>query len=158
MRLTRFSDYAMRVLMYMAEHPDRLVTITELAEVHRISRSHLTKVITFLAGEGYLQSIRGRNGGLRLGRAAAEIRIGDVLRSTEEDFRVVECFDPLANVCTRLPQCGLASELQGALGAFFSKLDRVSLADVITPAKKTRERVVPVTLVRSTGKARPRTT
>ncbi|MHB1692108.1 MAG: RrF2 family transcriptional regulator, partial [Thiomonas sp.] len=73
MRLTQFSDYALRVLMYAAEHPERLVTITELADFHRISRSHLTKVVVHLAGSGYLQSVRGRGGGLRLAREAASI-------------------------------------------------------------------------------------
>lgn len=131
MRLTQFSDYALRVLMYVAEHPDRLVTITELAEFHQISRSHLTKVIVHLAAEGHLHSVRGRNGGLRLGRAASDIHIGEVLRSTEEDFRLVECFDPAVDMCVRSPRCRLANALRGALNAFFAQLDRLSLAEMI---------------------------
>ena len=130
MRLTQFSDYALRVLMYAAAHPDRLVTIAELASFHRISRSHLTKVVMHLASCGYLQSVRGRGGGLRLARDAASICVGEVLRSTEEDFQLVECFQGGSVACMLALDCRLARELREALDAFFSKLDGLTLADL----------------------------
>ena len=130
MRLTQFSDYALRVLMYAAAHPDRLVTISELAAFHSISRSHLTKVVMHLASRGYLQSVRGRRGGLRLALDAASICVGEVLRSTEEDFQLVECFRDGGATCVLALDCRLAHELRDALDAFFSKLDRLTLADL----------------------------
>ena len=143
MRLTQFSDYALRVLMYAAAHPDRLVTITELAGFHRISRSHLTKVVMHLASCGYLQSVRGRRGGLRLARAAELIGVGEVLRSTEEDVDLVECFHGGNATCVLAPDCRLAQELHEALNAFFSKLDALTLADL---RPTTRNLYVPILL------------
>lgn len=134
MRLTQFSDYSLRVLLYSAEHSDRLVTISEMAEFHAISRSHLTKVVVHLSNAGFLQSIRGRRGGLRLARDPAAIRVGEVLRSTEEDLRLVECFGPAAQqACRLMPGCRLARALQQALQQFFEPLDRLSLADLAQP-------------------------
>ena len=130
MRLTQFSDYALRVLMYAAEHSDRLVTISELADFHHISRSHLTKVVVHLSGSGYLQSVRGRGGGLRLAHDAAAIRIGEVLRGTEEDFRLVECFDRSTDACVLTPHCRLAKALKIALDGFFAQLDSLTLAEL----------------------------
>ncbi|MHB1667114.1 RrF2 family transcriptional regulator [Thiomonas sp.] len=153
MRLTQFSDYALRVLMYAAEHPERLVTITELADFHRISRSHLTKVVVHLAGSGYLQSVRGRGGGLRLAREAASIRIGEVLRGTEEDFRLVECFDRRTDACVLTPHCRLACGLHAALDAFFQSLDGLTLAD-LTAGGGARIDTQTVALPTPTGRAR----
>ena len=130
MRLTQFSDYSLRVLMYAAEHADRLVTITELATFHGISRSHLTKVVFHLASVGFLQSVRGRAGGIRLARPPQEINIGAVLRGTEEDFRLVECFDRSRDACVLTPNCRLARGLHAALDAFFQTLDGMTLADL----------------------------
>ncbi len=155
MRLTQFSDYALRVLMYAAEHPERLVTITELADFHRISRSHLTKVVVHLAGNGYLQSVRGRTGGLRLARAAESIRIGEVLRGTEEDFRLVECFDRRTDACVLTPHCQLARGLRAALDAFFQSLDRMTLADLTRGGDA---RIATQTVVLPTPKRRARRT
>jgi Rrf2 family nitric oxide-sensitive transcriptional repressor len=142
MRLTQFSDYALRVLMYAAAHPDRLVTISELASFHRISRSHLTKVVMHLASCGYLQSVRGRGGGLRLARDAASICVGEVLRSTEEDFQLVECFQGGSAACMLALDCRLARELRDALDAFFSKLDGLTLADLHPTTKALYARIV----------------
>lgn len=130
MRLTQFSDYALRVLMYAAEHADRLVTITELATFHGISRSHLTKVVFHLASVGFVQSVRGRAGGIRLADPPQQISIGAVLRSTEEDFRLVECFDRTRDTCVLTPNCRLARGLHVALDAFFKTLDGMTLADL----------------------------
>ncbi len=132
MRLTQFSDYALRVLMYAAEHADRLVTITELATFHGISRSHLTKVVFHLASVGFLQSVRGRAGGIRLASTPRQISIGAVLRSTEEDFSLVECFDRSRDACVLTPNCRLARGLHAALDAFFQTLDGMTLADLVS--------------------------
>ena len=93
MRLSEYTDYTLRVLMYCARHPQRLVTISELAEHHGLSKGHLMKVVNDLARQGLIETTRGRGGGLRLSEGARAIRIGDVVRASETDFRLVECFD-----------------------------------------------------------------
>ena len=100
MRLTDYTDYSLRVLMFCAANPDRSVTIAEMAEHHVVSKNHLMKVVNDLARHGYLQTSRGRGGGLRLLKNPTEINLGDVVRHTETDFRLVECFDPTINTCT----------------------------------------------------------
>ncbi len=107
MRLAEYTDYTLRVLMYCAARPDRLVTIAELAEQHGVSKNHLMKIVNDLARQGVLQTTRGRGGGLQLLKRPADIRVGDVVRSSETDFRLVECFDPLSNTCTLTPSCRL---------------------------------------------------
>ena len=106
MRLTMMSDYALRVLLYAAANPDRLVTIDETQAVYDISRGHLMKIIGVLARAGILHSQRGRSGGFRLGQAPEQIRLGDVFRLTEPDFEMVECFAP-TNTCAITPFCRL---------------------------------------------------
>ncbi len=138
MRLTQFSDYALRVLMYAGVHDDRLITIAELAEFHGISQHHLTKVVQHLANAGYLQSLRGRGGGLRLARPAQDISIGEVLRGTEEDFRLVECFDAATDACVLSPRCRLARALHTAVDAFFAPLDALTLAELL-PQRNVRK-------------------
>ncbi len=128
-RLTTFSDYALRVLLYAANAGDRLVTIEETAKVYRISRAHLMKVVNVLTRAGYLTAVRGRSGGLRLGRAPDEIRLGDVIRLAEPDFALVECFAG-DNQCILTPRCGLPKVFNEALNAFVKTFDRYTLADV----------------------------
>ena len=94
MRLAEYTDYTLRVLMYCAARPQQLVTISELADHHGVSRNHLMKIVTDLGRLGMLETTRGRGGGLRLLKDPAEIRVGDVVRASETDFRLVECFDP----------------------------------------------------------------
>ena len=130
MRLTNFSDYALRVLMYAAAHEDRLITIDEAARVYGISRAHLMKVVNQLTRAGYLNAVRGRSGGLTLAKRPAKIRLGDVLRATEPDFAVVECFGA-GDQCVITPRCRLRGALKEALGAFLGRLDRYTLADLI---------------------------
>jgi len=130
MRLTMASDYALRVLIFAAAHPDRLVTIDEVLAANDISRGHLMKVVGILAHEGFLRSRRGRTGGFTLGRAPQDIRLGDVLRATEPDFRMVECFGPGSN-CAILSACRLPGIVGEALAAFMAVMDRHTLADLI---------------------------
>ncbi len=130
MRLTNFTDYAMRVLMYAATHEDRLITIEETAEVYGISRAHLMKVVNLLTKTGFLKATRGRTGGLSLGKRPDRIRLGDVVRATEPDFAIVECFSPNNN-CAITPRCRLKGVLKESLSAFTATLDRYTLADVM---------------------------
>jgi Rrf2 family nitric oxide-sensitive transcriptional repressor len=138
MRLAEYTDYTLRVLMYCAAHPDRLVTIAELAEQHGVSKNHLMKIVNDLARQGVLETTRGRGGGLRLLRAPAGIRVGDVVRSSETDFRLVECFDRSTNACSLTPSCRLKGVFHAALQAYFRELDGVTLADIAGPAPAAR--------------------
>lgn len=135
MRLTSFSDYALRVLMYAAIRSDRLITIEETADVYGISRAHLMKVANQLTRGGFLKATRGRSGGLALARRPDEIRLGDVVRATEPDFALVECFTA-GNDCLITPRCRLKGVLKEALGAFVGTLDRYTLADLILSPKE----------------------
>lgn len=130
MRLSEYTDYTLRVLMYCAAHRDRLVTIGELAEQHGLSKNHLMKVVNDLARQGLLETTRGRGGGLRLLAEPETIRIGDVVRATETDFRLVECFDASTNACTLTPSCRLKHLFNDALAGYFKALDGATLADM----------------------------
>ena len=130
MRLSDYTDYSLRVLMYCATHTSRLVTIAELAEHHSVSKNHWMKIVNDLARQGILETTRGRGGGLRLLKDPATIRIGDVVRATETDFRLVECFDSETTLCRLNPACRLKQVFQSALQAYLKELDGVTLADV----------------------------
>lgn len=130
MRLTDFSDYSLRLLMYAAARTGQLVTIEETAQVYGISRAHLMKVANQLTRAGFLKAVRGRSGGLTLARAPAQIRLSDVLRATEPDFALVECFRS-ENNCLITPHCRLRGMLKEALAAFLGTLERYTLADLL---------------------------
>jgi len=130
MRLTMMSDYALRVLLYAAAHPERLVTIDETQEVYGMSRGHLMKIVGVLASAGVLRSRRGRTGGFTIGMPPEKIRLGDVLRLTEPDFDMVECFLP-GKVCAITSFCRLPSIVTEALSAFMAVMDQHTLADLI---------------------------
>ena len=130
MRLTSFSDYALRVLMYAATRNGQLITIDETAEVYGISRAHLMKVVNQLTRSGYLKAVRGRSGGLTLARRADKIRLGDVVRATEPDLALVECF-AAESQCVITSSCRLRGALKEAIGAFMGTLDRYTLADLV---------------------------
>ena len=134
MRLTSWTDYTLRVLMYCAASEGRAqpVTISEIAQAHGISRSHLTKIVVDLSNQGLLETTRGRGGGMRLMKPARDIVLGDVVRATESDFTMVECFDPGINQCRLSGNCGLKSVLHRAMQAYFAVLDGVTLADMLT--------------------------
>ena len=134
MRLTQYTDYALRVLMYVGVKPDGLATIADISLAYGISRNHLMKVVQALGGEGYLRTVRGRNGGITLGRPASEIGLGDVVRATEDDLALVPCFpSPCAGHCRIDAACMLRGVLQEALAAFLTELDRHTLADLLEP-------------------------
>lgn len=130
MRLTNFSDYALRVLMFAGTKESGRITIDETSRFYGISRAHLMKVVNALTRAGYLTAVRGRSGGLVLGREPADIRLGDVIRATEPDFALVECFTP-QNRCVISSRCRLRGVLHEALDAFVATLDRYTLADLI---------------------------
>jgi Rrf2 family nitric oxide-sensitive transcriptional repressor len=134
MRLAEYTDYTLRVLMYCAARPQQLVTIGELADHHRVSKNHLMKIVNDLARQGVLETTRGRGGGLRLMKDAEQIRVGDVVRAAETDFRLVECFDPATDQCTLTPSCRLKGLFSDALAAYFKELDRMTLAELTEPA------------------------
>jgi Rrf2 family nitric oxide-sensitive transcriptional repressor len=135
-QLTRYSDYSLRVLTYLALDPDRLVTIEDIARSYGISKAHLMKVVHQLGLRGYVETVRGRGGGLRLARRPDEIRVGDVVRSMEQNMDLVECFDPAGSRCAIEPACGLRSVLHEALAAFLSVLDGYTLADLVARRRK----------------------
>jgi Rrf2 family nitric oxide-sensitive transcriptional repressor len=144
-QLTRYSDYSLRVLIYLAVDPDRLVTIEDIARSYDISKAHLMKVVHQLGLRGYLETVRGRGGGLRLARRPEEIRVGDVVRSTEGNMALVECFDPASSQCVIEPMCGLRSVLSEALTAFLAVLDRYTLADLLARRRKPLARLLEIT-------------
>ena len=130
MRLTRFTDYSLRVLMYLAARRDGHATISEVAAAFAISESHLTKVVHFLGKQGLLNNTRGRGGGIKLGGPAGSINLGALVRAAEADTALVECFDPCTNRCVITPACRLRSVLSEALEALYATLDRYTLEDI----------------------------
>jgi len=130
MRLTSFSDFAFRVLLFAAARPGSLITIDEIAEAFDVSRAHLTKVVNTLTQSGYLKAYRGRSGGLELGMAPEKINLGDVLRATEPDFALVECMRP-DNQCRLTKACKLRGPMERALSAFHAELGRHTLSDIM---------------------------
>ncbi|HWX48900.1 MAG TPA: Rrf2 family transcriptional regulator [Roseomonas sp.] len=137
MRLTLYTDYALRTLVYLGLRPGRRVSIREIAAAHRISENHLVKVVHNLGRGGFVETVRGRGGGLQLARPPEQIRIGDVVRFTEEDMALVACFQsPDAGGCALINICRLQSLLGEALGAFLAVLDDKTLADLIAPPNR----------------------
>jgi len=131
MQLTQFTDYSLRSLMFLGAHPGRLCRIAQIAAAYRISVNHLMKVVNRLSACGYVETIRGKGGGLRLARAPRLINLGAVVRDMEERFDIVECFDEQRQDCPLLPSCALRSVLGDARRNFLATLDRHTLQDVI---------------------------
>lgn len=131
MRLTYFTDYALRVLIYLAIKGEEKSSITEIATAYHISKNHLVKVVHELGKHGLIETTRGRGGGIRLVKAADTLRVGEIVRLTEEDFQLVECFDKQHNSCVLSPVCRLRGILHEALQAYLQVLDQYTIADIV---------------------------
>lgn len=127
MRLTKYTDYALRVLMYVGARPDELTSVAHIARSYRISQNHLTKVVHNLGRAGYITTVRGRFGGMRLSRPASEINVGEIIRRFEDGFDLVDC-----GSCVIAPVCRLSGVLSEAVTAFLAVVDRHTLADLIS--------------------------
>lgn len=136
MRLTLYTDYSLRVLLYLASREEETVTITELADFYKISRNHLVKVVHNLGLNGYILTTRGRHGGIKLARTAKDIALGEVVRSTEPDFDLLECFNPATDQCVITRSCSLKSVLFNARTGFLDVLDKYTLADIAKASRK----------------------
>lgn len=142
MRLTLMTDYALRLLMHVAQRPERLCTISEVAQAYSISEANLMKVTHQLALQGWIETVRGKGGGMRLAREPKQIHIGAVIRGLESDFTLVECFGSDSR-CTLTGDCRLAGMLQGALHSFMAHLDGFTLADLIAPTSVSAVPLIP---------------
>ncbi|MBV9750605.1 MAG: Rrf2 family transcriptional regulator [Acetobacteraceae bacterium] len=131
MHLTVYTDYSLRLLMYLAVKREDRATIGEVAVAYGIAKNHLTKVAHQLGLAGYVGTVRGKGGGLQLAKPAEQIGLGDVVRRTESDMALVPCFEPLCAPCPIVPACGLRGALHEARQAFLSALDRYTLADLV---------------------------
>jgi len=143
MQLTYYTDYSLRVLVYLAIRRDRIANISDIAERYHISRNHLVKVVHSLAQGGFIKSFRGKGGGIKLAREPEQINIGDVIRYTEGPFRPTECFNVERNRCLIANVCGLANVLEEAGGNFFATLNRYTLADLVKRRRCLRELLTP---------------
>lgn len=136
MRLTAYTDYSLRVLIYLALKGDTLATISEIAKSYAISENHLMKVVHQLGVAGYVETVRGRGGGLRLAKPSASIGLGEVIRRTEPDMAIVSCFKPVNEPCAIRPSCVLKTALEEARDAFVGVLDGYTLQDLIAPRRR----------------------
>jgi Rrf2 family nitric oxide-sensitive transcriptional repressor len=131
MRLTAYTDFSLRVLMYLALHPDRRPTIAEIAERYHVSKAHLMKVVYQLGLMGYVETTRGKGGGLRLAKRLDDITVGEIVRRTEPDMALVACFEAGEPTCVIAPACRLKGKLGEARAAFLQVLDDCTLAEVM---------------------------
>ena len=131
MRMTLHTDYALRMLIYVATRREGLCTVNDVAEAYRLPRNHLLKVAQTLRDLGFVETVRGRAGGIRLAKAPDEIAIGELVRATEEEFSLAECMQAQGRPCAISPACRLKGMLHEALGAFLSVLDKYTLADIV---------------------------
>lgn len=130
MRLTKQTNYAIRILMYCAANEGKLSQIPEIASAYHLSEAFLFKILKPIVKHGFVESMRGRNGGVRLARPADEIRLSEVVRITEDNFAMADCFDTDGTDCPLIDHCGLNSALREALNAFFAVLDKYTIADI----------------------------
>lgn len=137
MRLTLYTDYSLRVLIYLSGRENEIVTVSEVAEFYNISHNHLVKVVHNLGLSGYVLTTKGRNGGLKLAHPAKKIVVGDVVRSTEPDFDLLECFNPATDKCVISRSCGLKSVIANAQVEFLNVLNKYTLADIAKESMKT---------------------
>ncbi len=126
MRLTRYTDFSLRVLIHLALHEDRLCSIGEISRTYEISHNHLMKVVNALSRDGFIETVRGRSGGMRLARSADQISVGEVVRRTEEGFELAEC-----SGCLLSPACGLSGVLVEGMNAMLAVFDSHTIADLL---------------------------
>lgn len=150
MQLSLHADYALRVLIYLGSHPDRVVCTQEISDAYGISKHHLVRVVQTLSEHGYVDIRSGRSGGATLAREPHQIPLGDVVRCAEPNLRLAECFDPRANTCPIVSACELKGILNQALTAFLAVLNRHTLADILIPDRK-------MTLIQLFAAVAPRT-
>lgn len=138
MQLSLHADYGLRVLLYLGTHPGEVVATQQISDAYGISKNHLVRVMQTLGEAGYVNVIPGRSGGVTLAMDPADIRLGDVIRATEPNLDLLECFDIETNTCPIISVCGLKTPLIKALDAFMAELNKNTLADLLTPARKQR--------------------
>jgi len=131
MQLTSYTDYSLRALLYIGKHPGRLVTVSEITEHYGVSRNHMVKVVHNLGTHGFIQTVRGKSGGMRLAKKPEEIFIADVVRLTEPHMNIQECFSRETNTCPLIDNCHLMGVLYKARRAFMKVLEEQSLADML---------------------------
>lgn len=136
MRLTNMTDYALRLLMYLAQRPERLCTIAEIADSYQVSQAHMMKITHQLGRAGWIETVRGKGGGMRLARKPRDIVVGAVVRSMEPDFSIVECLST-GSACVLTGSCRLTSVIDDALRSFMQHLDAHTLADILPVAVET---------------------
>jgi Rrf2 family nitric oxide-sensitive transcriptional repressor len=144
MKLTSYTNYAMRSLQLAALKSPELVRIDDVAKIHNLSRPHIMKIVHELGKAGYLETVRGRNGGFRLARPAHQIVVGDVVRITEGPLDVVECFNPDKNTCPLIGICILSKKVQEATAAFMAVLDDLTIADIAANRGQLMDRIAPL--------------
>jgi len=144
LRLTSYTNYALRTLQIAALRGPALSRVDDVVRVHGMARPHIAKIVHELGRAGYLQTVRGRGGGFRLGRPAEQIIVGDVVRLTEGALDVVECFNPDTNTCPLIGICKLSRAIQAATRAFMAVLDDLTLADISSNRAQLLERIVPL--------------
>ena len=141
MRLTKQTNYAIRLLMYCATNQGQLSRVSEIAAAYSVPEMFLFKILQPLVEHGMLETVRGRNGGVRLAKPASQITLFDVVRVTEDNFSMAECFSNDAAECPLIDSCALNAALRKALGAFFEVLDSKTIADLAGKRRSLRERL-----------------
>lgn len=144
MKLTNYSNYALRSLQLAALHAPKLVRVDDVVKVHKLARPHIVKIIHELGRAGYVETVRGRNGGFRLAKPASEIVVGEVLRITEGPFDVTECFNEETNTCPLIGICKLSNGIKRATAAFLAVLDDMTIADISANRNELLDRIVPL--------------
>ncbi len=135
MQLTSFTDYSLRALMYLASHPDELSSVKQMSEYYGISRNHLVKVVHRLAQLGYVETTKGKGGGVQITKDASQLRLGDLINELEPNMRTVECFNPETNTCNISDTCQLKHYLFDATQSFIETLNKHTLADTVKDTK-----------------------
>ncbi|MEE9314136.1 MAG: Rrf2 family transcriptional regulator [Rhizobiaceae bacterium] len=145
MKLTSYTNYALRSLQLAALRTPNLIRVDDVAEIHNLSRPHIVKIVHELGKAGYLHTVRGRNGGFRLAKPASEIVVGDIVRITEGPLDVVECFNPETNSCPLIGICKLSKAMMKATEAFMAVLDDLTIADIASNRNQLLDRMTQAT-------------